>query len=99
MIVARVTSSSGNNFSAVLGCEHCGKYANLKYGYDDGFYHSHVIPSLKCPYCSLDSRGRSLGVDDGVNGIEILQKTHTHDFDKRTPWGTPYCSSCAKAAE
>ena len=98
MIISKVTFSSGNDFTAVIGCEHCGEYTTLRYGYDDAFYHAHVIPSIKCPYCGLDTRGRSSGVDDGVNGIEVLREPHLHSLDQKTPWGSKYCSTCAKIA-
>ena len=36
--------------TAIYACEHCGSTEKGN-GYDDEYFHSHVIPSMKCKNC------------------------------------------------
>lgn len=39
------------DFSAEMECEHCGHVEMDNSGYDDAYYHNHVIPNMRCSYC------------------------------------------------
>ena len=39
------------DFTAILECDHCGNEQLLEQGYDDAYFHSSVIPSIKCEGC------------------------------------------------
>lgn len=41
----------GRDFYATMECEHCKSTQELKSGYDDGHYHSRVIPAMTCQSC------------------------------------------------
>jgi len=43
----------GKDFKAVMECEGCGNQQNLNSGYNDSYYHSFVIPKMKCEKCNL----------------------------------------------
>jgi len=51
MKIKTITSESGNDFRAILICEHCNGEQNLGSGYHDNFYHTKVIPSITCKIC------------------------------------------------
>lgn len=39
------------DFTAIMECEFCGDTQKNDSGYDDAFYHSNVIPDMKCGKC------------------------------------------------
>lgn len=45
------------DFMAVFECEHCG-HTHEQHGYDDSYFHNHVVPGMTCPQC-----GKSAGAD------------------------------------
>lgn len=49
------------DFHAILVCEGCEHEQELTTGYDDAFYHDHVMPTLKCEGCKK-SRNQIDGV-------------------------------------
>lgn len=51
MKIKEITRESGNDFSAIFECEHCGALENRTSGYHDNFYHTQVIPNLVCDKC------------------------------------------------
>lgn len=57
MKIKRIISQHRRDFQALYECEHCGA-THQSYGYDDGYYHGHVIPSMKCEKC-----GKAAGED------------------------------------
>ena len=67
--IKEYTFEMGNDFSAILQCEHCASTQTIFHGYHDDFYHNKVIPSIKCKSCGLDSHRRKTENDEGVNGI------------------------------
>jgi transcription elongation factor Elf1 len=58
MKIKKITSQHRRDFTAILECGHCGNEDDLKYGYDDDFYHRNVIPNINCSNC-----GKSAGED------------------------------------
>lgn len=57
MRIKTITSQLGNDFSALMECEHCGHEGKLTSGYHDNFYHTQVIPAMKCKECGRNSAG------------------------------------------
>jgi rubredoxin len=53
MKIQKITSRNRRDFYAIYECEHCGYATNEKSGYDDAFFHSQVIPKMKCKNCGL----------------------------------------------
>lgn len=51
MKVKTILSQHCRDFTAILECEHCSYEQVLEDGYDDSFYHSHVIPNILCKSC------------------------------------------------
>lgn len=50
MKIKQITSQYRRDFQAVYICEHCGKEEKGS-GYDDAYFHSEVIPKMKCKSC------------------------------------------------
>ena len=50
MKIKKITSRNRRDFHAVYVCEHCG-FECEDYGYDDDYFHNHVIPNKVCPKC------------------------------------------------
>jgi len=55
--IKEITSFYRNDFSAVMQCEHCESTQKLSSGYDDGFYHTKVIPAMTCNKCGKNRSG------------------------------------------
>lgn len=51
MKILKKTWSMGRDFAANMVCEGCKKTDTLLTGYDDHYYHDHVIPNIKCKHC------------------------------------------------
>ncbi len=51
MKIKEITSQHRRDFTAIMECEHCGHIDTLDSGYDDAYYHSNVIPKMKCTKC------------------------------------------------
>ena len=51
MKIQKITSQHRRDFTAIMECEHCGSTEVNNYGYDDDYYHSNVIPQMKCVKC------------------------------------------------
>ena len=69
MKIKEITSHMGNDFSATMECEHCGHLAKLTTGYDDSFYHSRVIPAMRCIKCGKDRAGNTEHSDPDVSSF------------------------------
>lgn len=54
MKIKTVTSQHRRDFEAIYECEHC-NHEVTGGGYDDEYFHSTVIPSMKCSKCGLTS--------------------------------------------
>lgn len=50
MKIKKILSQHRRDFTAVYECEHCG-HTREGNGYDDTYYHSYVIPRMKCSEC------------------------------------------------
>ena len=50
MKIKEIVSQSRRDFTAVYECEHCG-HTHKGSGYDDSYFHNHVIPGMKCSEC------------------------------------------------
>lgn len=57
MRIKEITSESGNDFSAVMECEHCQSTQKISSGYHDNFYHTRVIPAMSCKTCGRKRDG------------------------------------------
>lgn len=57
MKIAHIISEYGNDFIALLECEHCGHTEKLTCGYHDNYYHTQVIPAMKCQKCGKNRTG------------------------------------------
>lgn len=55
MKIKEITSEHGNDFSAIMVCEHC-SYEH-KITYHDNYYHTKVVPGMFCPKCKLNREG------------------------------------------
>lgn len=57
MKIKEITSELGNDFSAVMECEHCQHTKKITSGYHDNYYHTKVIPGMVCEHCGRDRSG------------------------------------------
>lgn len=51
MKIKRIIKQHRRDFWADYECEHCGHIDKNKSGYDDNYFHTKVIPEMKCPEC------------------------------------------------
>jgi len=51
MFIKEMLTQNRRDFTATLECEHCSNTQHLIGGYDDSFYHSDVLPKIKCKKC------------------------------------------------
>ena len=57
MKIKEITFELGNDFEAILECEHCNNEQKLESGYHDTFYHTQVIPNISCFSCNKNRAG------------------------------------------
>ena len=57
MKIKNFTFEMGNDFKAILTCEHCGAEQKLETGYHDSHYHNRVLPSIACESCGKNRAG------------------------------------------
>ena len=50
MKIKEIVSQNRRDFTAIYECEHCGA-TKRSTGYDDGNFHTNVIPAMKCAAC------------------------------------------------
>jgi len=48
--IKKITYRNRRDFTAVFQCQHCGHEYKGE-GYDDAYYHNHVIPAIVCKKC------------------------------------------------
>jgi ribosomal protein S27E len=60
MKIKQITSQNRRDFYAIIECEECPHTQEMR-GYDDSYFHSEVIPTIKCKGCGKS--GKELGVD------------------------------------
>jgi len=51
MRILKVIGQHRNDFSAIMICEYCEHEQKLTSGYNDAYYHSVVIPKMRCELC------------------------------------------------
>lgn len=51
MRIKEMISQSRRDFTAIMECEFCEHTDKNESGYDDDYYHSNVIPNMKCKRC------------------------------------------------
>lgn len=76
MKIESIKPTSGRDLYGKLTCEHCGSLAELRGGYDDGHWHSDVLPAFHCAQCGLNRAGQLRSLETynanqarGVNGM------------------------------
>lgn len=57
MKIKQITDEHGNDFRAILECEHCGHNQKITNGYHDNYYHTQVMPAKFCPACGRNRIG------------------------------------------
>lgn len=50
MRIREIVYQNRRDFKAIYECESCG-YSYEGRGYDDEFFHTKVIPDMRCPVC------------------------------------------------
>jgi len=50
MKIKKITWQHRRDFEAIYECEHCG-HEQKGDGYDDSYFHTNVIPVMKCKKC------------------------------------------------
>jgi hypothetical protein len=78
MKIKEITFQHRNDFNATMASEHCGAEQENKSGYNDEYYHSSVIPAMKCKACGLSRNDRAAAwtavrtdKQDGQDGFVI----------------------------
>jgi len=51
MKIIKILSQHRRDFYADMECEHCGYIEKNVSGYDDSYFHQHVIPDMECKKC------------------------------------------------
>lgn len=59
MNIKEIVFQHGNDFSAIMVCEHCGTTGLMRGGYHDAHFHNNVIPNINCPTCDRNHYGES----------------------------------------
>lgn len=54
MRIKEIKSQHRRDFTAIYECEHC-NCTHESSGYDDNYFHSKVIPEMKCNNCGKKS--------------------------------------------
>lgn len=57
MKIKEITFEMGNDFAAIMECEHCHGTQKISSGYHDNFYHTKVIPRMFCVSCKKNREG------------------------------------------
>lgn len=71
MKIKEITFESGNDFSAILECEHCGGTQKISSGYHDNYYHTKVIPSITCFACGKNRKGDVMRTQNPTGGVSV----------------------------
>lgn len=59
MKIIEITDRYGNDLYGVIQCEHCQEKQKLTGGYDDSYYHNHVMPAKHCTKCGMNRAGET----------------------------------------
>jgi hypothetical protein len=71
MKIKQILTEHRNDFTATMECEHCGHEAKLTSGYHDSFYHTRVIPAMKCTACWKNRAGETEHSDNSVSPVSL----------------------------
>lgn len=71
MKIDEIISKDRYDFSAMMECEHCGHVGKISNGYDDHFYHSRVIPAMRCKECGKNRAGDTEHTDSEVSPCSV----------------------------
>jgi len=55
MKIKKMLYQHRRDFEAIFECEHCGA-TRKDCGYDDAYFHSEVIPKMKCKKCNKTAK-------------------------------------------
>lgn len=61
----------GNDFSAIMECEHCSHEQKLTSGYNDAYYHNNVIPAMTCGSCGKNRVGVITEVNNHTGTVHV----------------------------
>ena len=50
MKIEKILNQHRRDFTALYKCEHCGDISEGP-GYDDSYFHEHVVPDMECKEC------------------------------------------------
>ena len=59
MKIKQYGNTYNNDFYATYECEHCGHVTGSLAGYNDSYFHNHVIPGRFCPSCGKNRAGET----------------------------------------
>jgi len=70
MRITKINSQHRRDFTAVYECESCG-HTKIDRGYDDHYFHHHVVPAMKCDKCgkSAPAEFRPLGTKHAADEV------------------------------
>ena len=71
MKIIEIISQNRRDFTAIYECEHCGNKKELG-GYDDDYFHSNVIPKMKCNLCEKTASETYEPLTPKYNSWEII---------------------------
>lgn len=69
MKIKKITWQMGNDYSADMECEHCGRIGRDESGYMDNFYMTRVIPAMHCKGCGRNRAGNLEHTDAAVSPV------------------------------
>lgn len=52
MKITKMINQHRRDFTAEITCENCNNKQILDSGYDDDYYHTKVLPNMKCASCN-----------------------------------------------
>lgn len=64
-------SIGGNDFHAVMECEHCGSTQSITTGYHDHYYHTRVIPAMTCGACGKNRSGGIPPISNDFGALSV----------------------------
>lgn len=71
MKIKEILSQHRRDMELLLVCEHC-DHEVKRDGYDDRFFHSQVIPSIKCKECGKESGDSYRPLTTKYNDLETV---------------------------
>lgn len=76
MKIKKILSQHRRDFTAIYECEGCGA-TKESHGYDDRYFHDHVIPAAKCESCGKSRN--DLGIEIEIE-IEYTKTKYPEGF-------------------